>query len=73
MRSGEEDILQIDYGIKICFPSQDSSQAFANSDYFIHPNNTEDLVIEDNFLYFAGGEDEKFEPIDIEIWGLALY
>ena len=54
-------------------PSESCSTAFADSKFFIYPNNTGDLIIEnDTYLYFAGAETFEFTISDIEVWGLVL-
>jgi len=78
MSSSPTEILCIENGIWIKKVSEGlPSAAFANSKYFDRPSDTEDLHNEDheenedeNFLFFAGGENFEFEPLEIEIWGL---
>ena len=57
MSSESPNMLHIEEGITINLPAEHCSQAYANSDFFIHPKNIGDLEIGDEkYLYFAGGE-----------------
>ena len=66
-------IMEINNGIWLQKLSEGCSTAFADSKFFTYPENIEDLVKEDdNYLYFAGGSDFEFTPLEIEIWGLVM-
>ena len=44
--------------------------AYAYKDFFVYPENIENLLIEGNDLLFAGGRDRWLGLLDLEVWGL---
>ena len=57
-------------GFGIYSDKQRKSEAKANKDFFWWPKNRKDLKDDGSNLFFAGGKDEKFGLVDIEVWGL---
>lgn len=54
-------MLEISDGIWLIKPSEDSSIAFADNSFYVHPQNTGNLVkFDDTYLYFAGGAENDF-------------
>ena len=63
-------LMVIGDGLVIYTDKNTKSSAYADKDYFDYPQNTKNLKIEDTYLYFAGGNDDEFSCVDIEVWGL---
>ena len=70
MRSNRDYLIWIGYGLKICVDTKKKSQAWANKNYFGIPKNVGVLKAVGNWLYFAGGQNENFGVVDIQVWGL---
>ena len=63
-------MVGIDNGFYIKAKKQEKSWAYANKNWLEHPQNTGKLIIYDNDLCFAGGDDYYFRLVEMEIWGL---
>ncbi len=58
-------------GLAIYADQNEESSAFALNDYWFHPEKTGNLTISDSgTLYFAGGDDDSFKWLDVEVWAL---
>ena len=57
MGSDEAILMVIGGGLMIYADKDKKSQAFANTNYFEHPENKGNLTKNENKLYFAGGKD----------------
>ena len=71
MASNEDWLLGFYYGLAISANKNKKSIACAHPDDFVLPKNTGNLIKSaDGWLFFAGGDDEYFSCVDIEVWGL---
>jgi len=62
--------MEITGGFGIYLNIRKKSGAYADENYFVLSEDFGDLNYDDNGLFFAGGEDDEFGLIDMEVWGL---
>lgn len=65
-----DQLMEITGGFGIYLNIRKKSGAYADENYFVLSEDFGDLNYDDNGLFFAGGEDDEFGLIDIEVWGL---
>ena len=70
MKSNKHWLLGIFGGLDINADKNQKSNAHANKKYFVHPKNTGNLKMNEDNLFFAGGNDFTFSCVDVEVWGL---
>ncbi len=71
MRSNKDRLMEFNNGLLINADQNKYSLASAGDRHWVHPENTGNLTIDEyNYLYFAGGNDEYFKCLDVEVWGL---
>jgi len=74
MGSYKDRLMVIANGVMISASSTEKSRAFAMGDWFHYPQNTGNLEIKNlhglNSFNFAGGNNDKFGLVEIEVWGL---
>ena len=58
------------FGFDIYADKNKQSIAYADLDYWVHPKNTGNLRKSRLWLFFAGGDDLYFKPVEVEVWGL---
>ncbi len=69
MASNKDYLMGFGRGIAINADKNKESRAGAFNDYFLHPENTANLRIENGWLYFSRGNG-SFKSLDVEVWGL---
>ena len=74
MGSYKDRLMVIANGVMISASSTEKSRAFAMGDWFHYPQNKGNLEIKNlhglNSFNFAGGNNDKFGLVEIEVWGL---
>ena len=64
--------LLMAFGLGLYIGADQKSAAYADNNYWVHPQNTGNLTNLDGCLLFAGGNEPfiDFESLDVEVWGL---
>ncbi len=69
MASNKNTLMKLFGGLSINV--NEESTAIAHKSYWVHPQNTGNLTIDDGEIFFAGGNNYGlFKCLDVEVWGL---
>ena len=70
MGSDIDQLMEVTGGFGIYLNVRKKSGAYADQGYFVVNENVGDLNYDDNGVFFAGGEDDEFGLVDMEVGGL---
>ena len=71
MKSDKDWLMVFGCALYIIADQNRQSIAFADNAYWVHPQNTGNLMIDKyGELDFAGGDNRYFRSVDVEVWGL---
>ena len=71
MESNERTFMEFGNGLDFYTNKDSYSEAYAQARFWLIPKNTGNLTISPlGNLYFAGGKNPYFNPVDVEVWGL---